>query len=1733
MLSAVSGTVFDDLTDNGLTPDDPPAGGISVELFLDNGDGILDEATDTLIDVQVTAPVTGDYTFDNLVDGKFHIRQRVPTGSFQTSDPAYYTFDVAGNAVGMLVDNFGAPDPAHIYFIGAFDADPTHLEADSDAVLGGQRDVLIDVLGNANAISAAGSIGLYGGLGNFRFASARPASMAVLQYDGIDTDLAGPPAELVLGAFPEPIDLTGGGLNSALRFDFGMLQVGDGLTDLDIEILVTSSNGSATFTGFIPESASPSIYSVALADFNPAGSFSFTELTSLEIRLNQQGIEAVDFTIDMIIAENPDPVDFNFSIFTPTATITGTKFDDQTGDGISNDDPPLGGVTIDLFLDDGDRIFNEPINAPWKSTVTDANGRYWFDRLGNGTYHIREQVPAGMIQTSDPDVYTFDVVAGVVGMLVDDFTAPDPFDAYFINLLNGDPTHLEAQDTNLLGGERDLLIDVLSRVPGDVNAISAGGSIGSFDDIGLFHFASAGPGTMAQLQYDGIDDDLVGPPADLISGAFDSPIDITAHGLNTRLRVDFNMLQVGEGLDEMDVRVDVKSTGGSASFSGFILESSGQFAYPIPFADFNTVGDFSFAEVTSLDISLNTAGVADVDFEIDSIMAENPDAAGFDFANYTVLSGIHIEKATNGEDADDPTGPIVLAGDSVTWTYVVTNTGNVALGSVMVSDSQGVALSGPVGDMNGDNLLDLDETWTYKGIGTAIVGRYANTGNVVGTPVFEGEPIEGFDPVSDSDPSHYLGVTRGIHIEKATNGFDADDPTGPFTAVGETVIWTYVVTNQSSVALGSVAVTDNRGASLSGPEGDTNNDGLLDLEEVWTYEAIGTAIEGPYSNVGNVIGTPFLDGEPIEGLDPVTDSDPSHYFGITTGVHIEKATNGFDADDPTGPIVLAGEAVTWTYVVTNTGNVALGNVSVTDNRGVALSGPEGDINGNDQLDLGETWTYEGFGTAIEGQYSNVGEVIGTPFFEGNPIEGFDPVNDSDPSHYLGVTTGIHIEKATNGEDADDPTGPIVLFGETITWDYVVTNTGSLALGGVSVLDDAGTPGNPSDDFVPLPTGGDLNGDQLLDPDEIWTYTAPGTWQLGQYGNMAEVKGTPVDPDGQPIPELDEVFDDDRSHFFGRALSSLSGFVYVDTVFNGIKDPVEFGLKNAVVILTGTDDLGNNISQETRTDVDGYYIFSNLLPGTYTLRELQPWAFIDGLDTIGTPGGTTSNDKFSNIKLPAQFNGVDNNFGEFGLRIITKRIFLRPSGDWLYNYDGQPTEPFGSTTLPSDVTPTSDAPHLRQGVVSDVDNQGWTTVTLDRDYQSMVVVLTPNYDQGSAPLVARVRYAAGNSFQIRVDRADHSTAPVSPIDVHYMVVEEGVYNEADHGVTMEAIKFNSTVTDNKISWVGTGRSYINSYNAPVVVGQVMTSNDADPSVFWSRGTTSTSAPSSSTLYVGKHIGEDRDWTRINETIGYIVVESGNGSIEGTGFTAAVGSDTIMGITQNAPYEYTLGGLSSASSAVASVTGMDGADGSWAVLMGNDPISANSIKLAVDEDVYADTERTHPTEQVAYIVFEEKGVGSPLRAAEEVVADDDVPTLTPTDLQPIVTEAIAQWEALVPDADFSGIDIAIADLADSLLAVVHGNTITIDRDAAGHGWFVDQTPAENEEFIEDSDDGELIAVDDRAADRIDLFSVVAHELGHTLDLSDLEAAAESLMAGRLGKGLRRAPGDAEIDAVFALL
>ncbi|MEX0714705.1 MAG: DUF4214 domain-containing protein, partial [Pirellulales bacterium] len=85
-----------------------------------------------------------------------------------------------------------------------------------------------------------------------------------------------------------------------------------------------------------------------------------------------------------------------------------------------------------------------------------------------------------------------------------------------------------------------------------------------------------------------------------------------------------------------------------------------------------------------------------------------------------------------------------------------------------------------------------------------------------------------------------------------------------------------------------------------------------------------------------------------------------------------------------------------------------------------------------------------------------------------------------------------------------------------------------------------------------------------------------------------------------------------------------------------------------------------------TDATGAYGFTNLRPGTYQLAETQPAGFLDGIDTIGTPGGTTADDVFAAVLLPAGFDGVNNNFGELPPASLAGCVYLDINNNGLQN-----------------------------------------------------------------------------------------------------------------------------------------------------------------------------------------------------------------------------------------------------------------------------------------------------------------------------------------------------------------------------------------------------------------------------------------------------------------------------------
>lgn len=415
-------------------------------------------------------------------------------------------------------------------------------------------------------------------------------------------------------------------------------------------------------------------------------------------------------------------------------------------------------------------------------------------------------------------------------------------------------------------------------------------------------------------------------------------------------------------------------------------------------------------------------------------------------------------------------------GDTILYTILIRNTARIPIDNVILRDNT------PEYTSYVENTTDFDNNGTVSDLpddGTDTPMPLDGSGVNLGTLPVNGLFTVTFQALLDTDWPLDVDRVRNtaivtandeekqatvetpidldpvLTIEKATNGQDADTPTGPYIRVGDPVTWIYVVGNTGQVTATNVTVTDNiAGVTPVYVSGDTGDDGQLVPGEVWTFQATGTAIAGQYSNIGTVQGT-APDGE------TVTAQDPSHYFGATPAIEIVKSANQ--------TLVPPETPVDYSFQVRNTGNVPLTNIIVTDDHctpvNPVLAGGfnSGDTNGDNVLDLGETWAYS-CTAVLTVDTTNIATVTGT-----DPLG--DPVTDQDDATVDVRTSGIDLVKVASST--------WISRGTTVVYTYTVTNIGDDPLRQVALVDNKCSPVTYID--------GDTNGDDILDLTEVWRY----------------------------------------------------------------------------------------------------------------------------------------------------------------------------------------------------------------------------------------------------------------------------------------------------------------------------------------------------------------------------------------------------------------------------------------------------------------------------------------------------------------------------------------------------------------------------------------------------------------------------------------------------------------------
>lgn len=216
-----------------------------------------------------------------------------------------------------------------------------------------------------------------------------------------------------------------------------------------------------------------------------------------------------------------------------------------------------------------------------------------------------------------------------------------------------------------------------------------------------------------------------------------------------------------------------------------------------------------------------------------------------------------------------------------------------------------------------------------------------------------------------------------------------------------------------------------------------------------TAEATGTPAAGTLVNPSDTLQVP------VQAKDP-------KYTVVKSVVSVTTSNGGVNT------LTDGGDVITYQYVVVNTGNVSLSTVSLTDagptfdgnaatNTLSALSGPVGDAGAPGVLDVGETWTYSATYTLDQADVDNAAGVLNgvanAVVASANDPQATPAVQDVGTD--LTATTTIPASPTLTIDKrllTGTPT-PLAL-GQTITYEYVVVNTGNVTITGVSVNETA-------------------------------------------------------------------------------------------------------------------------------------------------------------------------------------------------------------------------------------------------------------------------------------------------------------------------------------------------------------------------------------------------------------------------------------------------------------------------------------------------------------------------------------------------------------------------------------------------------------------------------------------------------------------------------------------------------
>ena len=432
---------------------------------------------------------------------------------------------------------------------------------------------------------------------------------------------------------------------------------------------------------------------------------------------------------------------------------------------------------------------------------------------------------------------------------------------------------------------------------------------------------------------------------------------------------------------------------------------------------------------------------------------------------------------------DAQAGTYDSVGDVITYDIVLTNSGNVTITDMVVTD------------VNADTLTPANITTLAPGTSVTITATHVVTQSDLDAGfVYNSAQVTGNDPIGNpvtdesSDPTNPTQPGGPGHNSECPDCtvttitqlpaliLTKDAQAGTYDSVGDVITYDIMLTNSGNVTITDMVVTDANADTLTPANVTTLAPGASvtitathvvtqsDLDAGFVYNSAQVTGNDP-------TGNPVTD-ESSDPTDPAQPGDTGYdpacpdctISSMTQQPEMKLFKEAVYQDTNGDGKVNPGDSILYTFTVQNTGNTTISDITIEDPLVTVNGGPLASL----APGASDATTFSALHTITqadveEGAVYNLAWVDGTDSM-GNPIntESQDPtpMGQDDPSFdpacpdctvvSLNQTPGMTLVKEARFNDNNNDGR--AQAGETITYSFKVVNTGNVALRNIVVTD---------------------------------------------------------------------------------------------------------------------------------------------------------------------------------------------------------------------------------------------------------------------------------------------------------------------------------------------------------------------------------------------------------------------------------------------------------------------------------------------------------------------------------------------------------------------------------------------------------------------------------------------------------------------------------------------------------